>query len=116
MENSWILLGWKLIIPFSVPKYNLSLSVFKEGYGGEVETVVVSHEVVNTKLNYQKYIPVSIRDYQSYGLLGIPYPMWCEGIVDGKPWSAVAETLHPTIDTALESAEELQIIIESSQD
>ncbi len=42
--------------------------------------------------------------------------MWCEGIVDGKPWSAVAETLHPTIDTALESAEELQIIIESSQD
>lgn len=74
-----------------------------------------NNALADMRLNYTKYIGTSIRDYQSYNLLSVPWPMWCGGITENQPWATVMEELNPIVNSAIEDAEELQLVSESEE-
>lgn len=60
-------------------------------------------------LNFEKYTGITIPDFVFYDLLSVPWPMFYSGLLDGQPWSAVAESLSPVVENAIEKANDMEL-------
>lgn len=92
----------------------------KERNGGEVETYdfykgceQCKEVTADMRNNHERYTPASQKDFTIYELSSISYDMWWGmGILDGKPWSAIAEQLNPIVDEAISRADDQSALVE----
>ena len=72
-----------------------------------------NHVAAELRNNFDKYYMSSGKDWVVYDLLGINWDMWNGlGILDGVPWSQIAEQLNPIIEEAISKSEDQNKILE----